>query len=291
MVRVARDAPSWKTGQSLRTVTAPREVPGDSIPRKEPAHVRDHRLLRPRVASFAARPLARRSCARPSGCSRSSVPSPASAAGAATDDGPTAAGYAAGWLAARVTPEGFVPDALGDPSPGDTLQTALALATAGVDQTDLRPHRRLAGRQRRRGHRHRRRHQPGADRLPADRRRRGRRRRHRLRWGRPRGPTGRHARRLRAGPLRRQRSRPSTASSARAWPSSGWWPRGRRRRRPRSTWLDAQQCGTARPRHPRRLGGLPPRRRRLHRRQHRDLLRRRHEQHGHRHLGAGRARA
>jgi hypothetical protein len=58
-----------------------------------------------------------------------------SSAGAAgpTDDGSTAAGYAAGWLAAKVTDEGFVPDALGDPSPGDTLQTSLALATAGVD--------------------------------------------------------------------------------------------------------------------------------------------------------------
>ncbi len=59
---------------------------------------------------------------------------PASAA-PPTGDGPTAAGYGAGWLAARVTPEGFAPDALGDPSPGDTLMTALALATAGVDQS------------------------------------------------------------------------------------------------------------------------------------------------------------
>lgn len=53
-------------------------------------------------------------------------------AGAATADGPAAAAQAAGWLAARVTPEGFVPDALGDPSPGDTLQTSVSLATAGV---------------------------------------------------------------------------------------------------------------------------------------------------------------
>src|SRR5512143_107442 len=56
------------------------------------------------------------------------------AAAPPTSDGPTAAGYAAGWLAARVTPGGFAPDPLGDPSPGDTLLTALALATAGVDQ-------------------------------------------------------------------------------------------------------------------------------------------------------------
>ena len=59
-------------------------------------------------------------------------PATGSSAGAATADGPAAAAQAAGWLAARVTPEGFVPDALGDPSPGDTLQTAVALATAGV---------------------------------------------------------------------------------------------------------------------------------------------------------------
>ncbi|MGZ4758418.1 MAG: hypothetical protein ACXV95_05085 [Acidimicrobiales bacterium] len=58
---------------------------------------------------------------------------PASASPPSTD-GPTAAGYAAGWLAARVTAEGFAPDPLGDPSPGDTLMTALALAAAGVDQ-------------------------------------------------------------------------------------------------------------------------------------------------------------
>ena len=53
----------------------------------------------------------------------------ASAAGSA---GPTAAAGAARWLAARVTADGYVPDALGDPSPGDTLQTSLSLATAGT---------------------------------------------------------------------------------------------------------------------------------------------------------------
>lgn len=50
-----------------------------------------------------------------------------------TTDGPTAAGYAGRWLAAQVAPAGFVPDANGDPSPGATLATSLALATAGVD--------------------------------------------------------------------------------------------------------------------------------------------------------------
>jgi hypothetical protein len=59
-------------------------------------------------------------------------PPPAGAA-SPTTDGPTAAGYAAGWLAAKVTAEGFVPNALGDPSPADTLGTSLALVTAGVE--------------------------------------------------------------------------------------------------------------------------------------------------------------
>jgi len=52
-------------------------------------------------------------------------------AGAACADGPAAAAQAASYLAAHVTAGGFVPDALGDPSPGSTLQTSLALATAG----------------------------------------------------------------------------------------------------------------------------------------------------------------
>jgi len=61
------------------------------------------------------------------------TPISGSAAGAASaTSGPAAAAAAAGWLAARVTADGYVPDALGDPSPGDTLQTSLALATAGV---------------------------------------------------------------------------------------------------------------------------------------------------------------
>jgi hypothetical protein len=51
-----------------------------------------------------------------------------------TDVGPTAGGYAGRWLAAQVTADGFVPDANGDPAPSATLATALALATAGVDQ-------------------------------------------------------------------------------------------------------------------------------------------------------------
>lgn len=52
----------------------------------------------------------------------------------ATTNPVTAAGYAGRWLAASVTADGFVPKPNGDPSPGGTLQAALALATAGVDQ-------------------------------------------------------------------------------------------------------------------------------------------------------------
>ncbi len=52
-----------------------------------------------------------------------------------TSDPPTAAGYAARWLAARVTADGDVLDSHGNASPSDTLQTALALAAAGRDQS------------------------------------------------------------------------------------------------------------------------------------------------------------
>ncbi len=59
-------------------------------------------------------------------------PLAAPTAGAAATDGPAAAAGAAGWLAARVSADGSVPDALGDPSPTDTLQTAVSLAAAGI---------------------------------------------------------------------------------------------------------------------------------------------------------------
>jgi hypothetical protein len=51
-----------------------------------------------------------------------------------TNDPPTAAAYGAAWLAATVTPDGYVEDSNGDPAPGATVGTALALATAGVEQ-------------------------------------------------------------------------------------------------------------------------------------------------------------
>ena len=53
--------------------------------------------------------------------------------GPATTDPPTAAAYAGRWLAAQVGADGSVAVG-GSPSPGATLQTALALATAGVDR-------------------------------------------------------------------------------------------------------------------------------------------------------------
>jgi hypothetical protein len=64
------------------------------------------------------------------------VPTGASLAGAAppSNDPATAAAYGARWLAARVTPDGFVPGPSSDPDPGDTLQTAVALAASGTDQ-------------------------------------------------------------------------------------------------------------------------------------------------------------
>jgi hypothetical protein len=56
-------------------------------------------------------------------------------ASAATDLGPASpAGYATHWLTSQVTAGGFVAGTGGDPSPGDTMQTALALAAAGHDQ-------------------------------------------------------------------------------------------------------------------------------------------------------------
>ena len=58
-----------------------------------------------------------------------------SAATPPTQDGAVAADYAGHWLAARVTADGSVHDANDHPSPGATLATALALATAGVEQT------------------------------------------------------------------------------------------------------------------------------------------------------------
>jgi hypothetical protein len=51
-----------------------------------------------------------------------------------TTDRATATAYAAHWLAAQVTSDGDVLDAHGNPSTSNTLQTALALATAGHDQ-------------------------------------------------------------------------------------------------------------------------------------------------------------
>ena len=51
-----------------------------------------------------------------------------------TDDPATAAGFAAHWLAAQVTAAGDVPDSHGNPSVGNTLQTALGLSAAGRDQ-------------------------------------------------------------------------------------------------------------------------------------------------------------
>jgi hypothetical protein len=51
-----------------------------------------------------------------------------------TNDPPTAAAYGAAWLATTVTPEGYVEDSNGDPAPGATVGTALALATAGVEE-------------------------------------------------------------------------------------------------------------------------------------------------------------
>lgn len=50
-----------------------------------------------------------------------------------TDDPRTAAGYGARWLAARFDPAGFVPNAIGDPNIGATLNDALALAATGVE--------------------------------------------------------------------------------------------------------------------------------------------------------------
>jgi hypothetical protein len=56
------------------------------------------------------------------------------AAAPPTDDPATAAEYGARWLAARYDPEGFVPNPVGDPSVGATLQDTLALASAGVEE-------------------------------------------------------------------------------------------------------------------------------------------------------------
>jgi hypothetical protein len=51
-----------------------------------------------------------------------------------TNDPPTAAAYGAAWLATTVTAGGYVEDSNGDPAPGATVGTALALAAAGVEQ-------------------------------------------------------------------------------------------------------------------------------------------------------------
>jgi hypothetical protein len=51
-----------------------------------------------------------------------------------TDDPATSAGYATRWLAAQVTPGGFIEGPGDTPDAGDTLQTALALAAAGHEQ-------------------------------------------------------------------------------------------------------------------------------------------------------------
>ena len=59
---------------------------------------------------------------------------PAAGAVPPTTDGPIAARYAAGWLAAKVTADGSVHTTGGDPSPGATLLTALSLAAAGTQQ-------------------------------------------------------------------------------------------------------------------------------------------------------------
>jgi len=51
-----------------------------------------------------------------------------------TNDPPTAAGYAAHWVVGQVTVDGDVLDAHGNPSVGNTLQAALALAASGHEQ-------------------------------------------------------------------------------------------------------------------------------------------------------------
>lgn len=51
-----------------------------------------------------------------------------------TTDPPAAAAYGARWLASKVTPGGWVADPNGDPSPGATVSTALALASARVER-------------------------------------------------------------------------------------------------------------------------------------------------------------
>jgi hypothetical protein len=56
------------------------------------------------------------------------------AAAPPTNDPPTAAGHAAHWLVGQVTSDGDVLDSHGNPSIGNTLQTALALAASGHEQ-------------------------------------------------------------------------------------------------------------------------------------------------------------
>jgi hypothetical protein len=51
-----------------------------------------------------------------------------------TSDPTRAADYGAGWVATQISAEGFVPGPGGDPTAGQTLQAALALAAAGVEQ-------------------------------------------------------------------------------------------------------------------------------------------------------------
>ncbi len=72
-----------------------------------------------------------------------------------------------------------------------------------------------------------------------------------------------HARRLRAGALRRRQIRPTTACSARAWRSSGSRPCGETPPPAAIDWLNGPAVRHLGSDHPWRVGGLsPPRRRR-----------------------------
>ena len=147
----------------------------------------------------------------------------------------------------------------------------------------VRPHRHLVGRPRRRRDRHRRRPSMPArsatccswSMRPAA--------TPRLRRRRPGEPAGRHARRRSSPASTAPAIRPSTASFRQGVAILGLKAAGATPPSAATAWLVDPAVRHVRPDDPRRLGVLPPRRRRLHRGQHRDLQRRRHQQHGHGH--------
>lgn len=87
-----------------------------------------HDRVRSRALAAVAMTLALGACVVFGGLSGPASASPP------TPDGPTAAGYGAGWLARQVSADGSVHDALGAPAAGATLSTAVALASAGVEK-------------------------------------------------------------------------------------------------------------------------------------------------------------